>query len=77
MMQQLVLAVRFVCELRVYIPRQLTAYPCSQSVLVLLKGLAALGDKAFVRVVQDICKMSGVSFFSLGLAVLCLHGLTL
>ena len=32
-----------------------------QSALVLVKGVAALGDKIFVSVLTDICKLSGVS----------------
>lgn len=31
-----------------------------QGILLLLKGLAALGDGAFVGVVQDICKLAKV-----------------
>ncbi|KAJ9142785.1 Sphingomyelin phosphodiesterase [Pleurostoma richardsiae] len=30
-----------------------------ESVLLLLKGVAALGDKIFVKTIQDICKLSG------------------
>jgi len=29
--------------------------------LLLLKGVAVLGDKIFVKTIQDICKLSGAS----------------
>ena len=38
------------------------ANKASQSALVLVKGVAALGDKIFVSTLTEICKLSGVSF---------------